>query len=233
MSESAALFRDIVAEHGGKSAFDAIQLGAARRLAQVLSEDADINAAIVSTLSGMLPPKAPIEPSPDLTRLTDRQLAALDSLMAVAHGERPPAPERPAPRRKSRSRRQVAADDLAVLCDQIEAETQSEHRRASDDEMREIKNGLIALLPLAVNPLDLWPEQIDDMAHRLAADLAKAELAKAAESPAPAPTQPPAPAPSPSPSPSPWRGFGVIRGGARSEEDAAHAAIHRTDRGVW
>jgi hypothetical protein len=116
--------------------------------------------------------------------------------------------------RPLRSRRQVAAD-LALLCDQVEAETEAERRRPTDEELIAVRNALLVLLPVALDPLDLFDARVVERVRRLARDLATVELEKmkAAEPPA---EPPPAPAPAPAPAASKWR---LITGGI--------------ERGVW
>jgi hypothetical protein len=87
----AAIFSDIVERHGGKLAFSPAALGIARMIAWTLAQDSPEPSAArtVLDLEKLLPPKAqPRELNYWL--LSDRQVATLDRLMAIASGDPPP-----------------------------------------------------------------------------------------------------------------------------------------------
>jgi hypothetical protein len=74
-----ALLNDLVRERGGLGCWDAVALGAARRLCAPLVDGADVSPTQISGLLELLPPKTSEAPL-DLSLLSDKEFATLDRL---------------------------------------------------------------------------------------------------------------------------------------------------------
>ena len=198
------IFASIVADRGGASNFDQTQLHIARRVAQMLADEGDLSPTALSALLALLPDKPSADaPEYDLSRLTDREFAALDKLCAkVADVTLPPAPEAE-PRVRRRSPRERAAAELALLLDALEGEQDAARKAnwrnvppASDTDVQHVQNCITSLLGLVTWPrvAEPWIENAVFTERKLWLDREAAELAaRAAEVPI-APTAEPAPA---------------------------------------
>jgi hypothetical protein len=106
----------IVAERGGRGAFNTAQLLAARGLVRVLNEvnNGDVGkAASIDTLMSMLPPKGAALAPIDMSHLSDRELAALERLVEIGNGTKPRIEHKP------KSTRHWLAVELAAKLDAV------------------------------------------------------------------------------------------------------------------
>ena len=146
--DAAVILADLIAERGGRPAFNAVGLAAARALVQILVAAEPRSLAAIAALNDLMPPCMPTpKDNYDLVRLTDRELGHLDYLLGRANGE---VPERPP--RKKRTAREIEAATLAGTIDRIT----SQNRKATEDEGRDIRSSILRLLWPAAIPSDLW-----------------------------------------------------------------------------
>jgi hypothetical protein len=160
------IFRSLLAERGGVERFDETQKVVALKLAEMLASDAAVSAPAIVALVGLLPPKpSEAEAAPDLSKLTDAELATLDKLQRKATGQLPPTPEK-VRRYPRRSYRQHIGEELALLADQIEGEQDAARRskRAhalTDGDLDALRNGIAALLGLVALPAAVFAAEIE------------------------------------------------------------------------
>jgi hypothetical protein len=95
--EVTTIFQRLVDERGGERVLDTAALGVARALATALASPSP-DARMIVALSELLPAKRSTGPNGrrfDLGNLSDDELAMLDHLEKVAHGDAPPSPPVP------------------------------------------------------------------------------------------------------------------------------------------
>jgi hypothetical protein len=134
---------------GGRQCFSTEQLAIASAISHmlVLIGDGDTTGASgVPALLAMLPPPRDPPPQMDLTRLNNRELAALERLVQIGTGERPRIEHNP------RSRRYWAAFDLVASLDKIEARGTP----ITDDEIVTVRNAVLSLAYPVTLPAKLW-----------------------------------------------------------------------------
>jgi hypothetical protein len=133
-----------------------------------------VDARAVADLVGLLPPKPVSGPPVDLTKLSDRELGALERLVEIGSGVKPSREHKP------KSSRYWASFDLVVLLDRIEARGVSSS--ITDEERVEVRSLICGILGTVVLPGHLWsPEMF--IAPALAEPVATSE-----PTPLPAPT---------------------------------------------
>jgi hypothetical protein len=184
-----ALLQEIVNERGNLSV---LQLAVARQLARLLSrDDADANA--ITRLESLLPARPDPEagPSWDLSKLSDREFAALERLHARATGQAPP-PRLRKPPPPPETPRTIRARELADLLDKVD----SERRQLTDDDLMECRNHLSGLLGTLATLTTLLPVEVYGVPSR---SLPAPALQNATEGVAESNTEQPAPIPAPTP----------------------------------
>jgi hypothetical protein len=154
-SDVEVVFASLVAERGGRSAFDAVGLAAARGLAAILCAGSP-SASALSVLSDMLPSKQESGAPYDLGRLNAKEFRLLDFLLARARGEIKGAPP---PRSRSELQAQLLGHALARLedgCKPVWAV--GPRREPTADEVTEIRSLLDSLLwHVGLGNELLWP----------------------------------------------------------------------------
>jgi hypothetical protein len=170
MSDAAQdILQSLIRERGGANRFDQTQLVVASKLAEMLASDATVSAPAIVALSGLLPAKPTAgEPEYDLSRLSDEEFAELDRLSAkAADATLPPAPV-PEALLRLRTPRQRQAEELALLIDALEGEQEAARRAnwrqpwsASDDDLMDIRNCIVALLGLVATESAIFRYLLD------------------------------------------------------------------------
>lgn len=146
------LFDAIIQDSGGRCALGVVDVAVARSLARLLSEDSE-DAATIARLRSLLParPAAPARAAFDLSRLSGKDLCALERIASVATGAA--APSR-LPRER-RSRRDTAAAKLARLLDAVE----QRDGVMTEAEKAQVRGHIGELLaPVTHASLLLWPQ---------------------------------------------------------------------------
>jgi hypothetical protein len=164
----------------------------ARALAAALAApDADPigTARCIETLTSLLPePPADGSPPWDLSKLSDREFAALERLHARATGGIPPRPLRRPPR-KPLTERETRAMEMACVLDVAE----DENRKLTDDDLLAARNCLSSMFfPMATLTQLLPPEVFGTPSRSLPApaepepkELQPCDSSEAAPTPAP------------------------------------------------
>jgi hypothetical protein len=94
-NDAAVILAELITERGGRPAFNAVGLAAARALAQILAATEPPPRAAIAALVGLMPPCRPTPQERwDLTKLTDRELRRLEYLARRACGQEPERPPR-------------------------------------------------------------------------------------------------------------------------------------------
>jgi hypothetical protein len=149
-SDVAVIFAELIAERGGRPAFNAVGFAAARALAKILAASEPPPRAAIAALINLMPPCRPsAEELWDLTKLTDRELEHLEYLARRACGQEPARPPR-----EKRSPREIGAVELARMIDSVAAQ----NRKPTEDEQRNIRGSILRLMWPAATPSDLWPD---------------------------------------------------------------------------
>src|SRR5258705_10544036 len=116
MSDGFEVVYQALCDERGGDALSVVDRAIVRQAAMLLSQDDASQAARVPDLLAVLPARVERKERYDYTRLNDRQLAILETLLMIAAGEAPM--RRRAPR--VRSQRHRFAEELADLLDAIE-----------------------------------------------------------------------------------------------------------------
>ncbi len=147
-AEAAVILHELFAERGGRKAFTAVGLAAARALALVLVSPSPSPTAI-GALTELLPPVNRGKPL-DLRLLTDSELDFYGYLVGRASGEQPPTPTG-----ETCTVRELYARVLASLFDRIDAG----RCYADDDERSQLRRGVEVTLDLVQCASEkLWTE---------------------------------------------------------------------------
>jgi hypothetical protein len=184
-----AIFASLVADRPN---CDRTQLQIARRIAAMLADDSDLSASALSALLALLPEKPNAdEPPLDYSRLTDKEFHLLDKLVAKAANKAlPPAPfEEPKLRRRSPRERQ--AQELAVLLDNLEAESDAQRKLdwrrpwlASEDDLLNIRNCVVSLVGLVATDRAIFRYLIENAQYEARKEFRDREAADAPAAPA-------------------------------------------------
>ena len=147
-AEAAVILQELLAERGGRRAFNAVGLAAARALALVLVSQSPSPTAI-GALTELLPPVNREKPL-DLGLLTDVELDFYGYLIGRASGGQPPTPMG-----ENCTVRELYTRVLAGLFDRID----SERCHADDDEKLQLRHAVEVTLDLVRRaPEQLWTE---------------------------------------------------------------------------
>jgi hypothetical protein len=147
--DAAVILDELLAERGGRKAFNAVALAAARALALALVAPSPSPNSIAA-LTDLLPPAAPREKPLDLRLLDDNELDFFGYLVGRAQGEQPPKLTR-----ETCTVRALFTRVLAGLLDRIGAE----RCYTDDDERAQVRNAVESVLDLVrCAPDRLWTE---------------------------------------------------------------------------